>query len=112
MVVAFIIFFLIFAVLSVLSFMGKFNSLITGNKTDEEGNPVYDDKALRLFLGLVMLMLAVSALMGILGYLISSLSFLVICAPVLFVAVLIFALVYANDENRFKRKKRGRRYRK
>lgn len=112
MVVAFIIFFLIFAFLSVLSFMGKLNSLITGNKTDEEGNPVYDDKALRVFLGAVMLMLAVSALMGILGYLISGLSFLIICAPVLFVAVIIFALVYSNNENRFKRNKRGRRYRK
>ena len=112
MVVAFIIFFLIFLVLSVLSFMGKLNSLITGNKTDEEGNPVYDDRALSRFLGLVMLLLSVSALMGILGYLISGLSFLVICAPVLFVAVIIFALVYSNDTNRFKLKKRGRRFRK
>ncbi len=112
MVVAFIIFFLIFAVLSVLAFMGKLNSLITGNKTDEEGNPVYDDRALSRFLGLVMLLLAVSALMGILGYLISSLSFLVVCAPVLFVAVMVFALIFANGENRFKHKKRGRRYRK
>lgn len=112
MVVAFIIFFLIFLVLSVLSFMGKLNSLITGNKTDEDGNPIYDDKALRMFLGAVTLLLAVSALMGIIGYLVSGASFLVICAPVLFVAVIIFALVYSNDTNRFKLKKRGRRFRK
>ena len=92
--------------------MGKLNSLITGNKTDEDGNPIYDDKALRMFLGAVTLLLAVSALMGIIGYLVSGASFLVICAPVLFVAVIIFALVYSNDTNRFKLKKRGRRFRK
>ncbi|MDO5123032.1 MAG: DUF3784 domain-containing protein [Eubacteriales bacterium] len=111
MLVAFIVFFILFVALGVITLTGRFNSFITGNKVDEEGNPVYNDKAVAEFLGIVMFMLAFSALLGALGYLIPGASFLVICAPVIFIAVMIFALVYGSKEGRFKKRRRARRYR-
>ena len=112
MLVAFILFFIMFVTLAVLTFMGKLTSLFTGDKVNEEGEPVYDNKAITRFLGRVMSVLAVSALLGMLGYMIPKLQWMVIVAPILFIAVLLFALVYVNTEDRFKAKKRRRRYRR
>lgn len=112
MLIAFIIFFVIFLVLAVLTFMGKTANLVTGGKADEQGNPVYDEKGLSKFLGVVMSLLAVSALMGFLGYIIPDAPWLIIAAPILFIAVLLFALVYVNTDDRFVIKAQGRRFRK
>lgn len=112
MLIAFIIFFVVFVLLSVFAFLGKLNSFIISDKKNDDGEDVYDSKAAGKFLGLVMILLALSALMGVLGYLVPKLAWLVILAPIFFIAVLIFALVYVNTENRFVKKKGGRRYRK
>lgn len=112
MLIAFIIFFVIFLVLAVLTFMGKTANLVTGGKADEQGNPVYDEKGLSKFLGVVMSLLAVSALMGFLGYIIPDAPWLIMAAPILFIAVLLFALVYVNTDDRFVIKAQGRRFRK
>lgn len=112
MLVAFIIFFVVFVILAVLTFMGKTASFVTGDKKDTEGNPIYDEKSLSKFLGVIMSLLAVSALFGVLGYIIKSATWLIIVAPVMFIAVILFALVFVNTGNRFVLKSRGRRYRK
>lgn len=112
MLIAFIIFFVVFVVLSIFAFLGKFNSFIISEKKNDDGADAYDCKAAGRFLGIVMILLALSALMGVLGYLVAKLAWLVICAPIFFIAVLIFALVYVNTENRFLKKKGGKRYRK
>lgn len=101
MLVAFIIFFVVFTALSVLTFMGKLASFVTGGKTDDSGDPIYDEKAISKFMGIIMLLLAGSALVGLLGYIIPSAYVLIIIAPVMFIAVLIFALVYVNTDGRF-----------
>lgn len=112
MLVAFIIFFVIFVTLAVLTFLGKTASFVTGGKTDKEGDPIYDEKAISKFLGVIMSLLAVSALMGFLGYIIPGATWLIIAAPTVFIAVLLFALVYVNTDNRFVIKSQGRRFRK
>ncbi len=112
MLVAFIIFFVVFVVFAVLAFMGKTASLVTGGKKDAEGNPIYDEQSLSKFLGVIMCLLAVSALMGFLGYIIKGATWLIIAAPVMFIAVLLFALVFVNTGNRFVLKAKGRRFRK
>lgn len=112
MLVAFIIFFVVFVILGVLTFLGKTATFVTGGKTDENGEPMYDEKGISRFLGIIMCLLAASALMGALGYLIPSLSWMVICAPILFIAVMLFALVYINTDGRFKVNGGGKRYKK
>ncbi len=112
MLVAFIIFFVVFVTLAVLTFMGKTANLVTGGKADEQGNPVYDEKGISKFLGVIMSLLAVSALMGFLGYIIPGAAGLIIAAPIIFIAVLLFALVYFNTDDRFVVKAQGRRFRK
>ncbi len=112
MLVAFIIFFVVFVALAVLTFMGKTASFVTGGKTDADGAPVYDEKAISKFLGVIMSLLAVSALMGFLGYIIPGATGLIIAAPIMFIAVLLFALVYFNTDDRFVIKAQGKRFRK
>lgn len=112
MLVAFIIFFIVFVIIAVLTFMGKTASFVTGGKTDAEGDPIYDEKAISRFLGVIMSLLAVSALMGVLGYIFPGVTWLIIAAPITFIAVLIFALVYVNTDNRFVVKAKGKRYKK
>lgn len=101
MLVAFIIFFLMFSVIAVLTFQGKLARFVTGGKTDSSGDPIYDEKAISRFMGVVMVLLAISALVGLLGYVIPGADILIIIAPVMFIVVLIFALVYVNTEGRF-----------
>lgn len=112
MLFAFLIFFVMFLILGLFSFTGKFNSLLSSGKVDAEGDPVYDEKAISKFLGIVTLLLSLSAFLGVLGYTIKGAAFLVICAPVLFVGVMLFALVYSGSDQRFRTKKRRRRYRR
>jgi len=112
MLVAFIIFFVVFTAVAVLTFMGKTASFFTGGKVDEDGNPVYDEKGISKFMGVIMSLLAISALFGFLGYLIPRATWLIIAAPVMFIAVLLFALVYVNTDNRFVIKAQGKRFRK
>lgn len=123
MLIAFIIFFIVFIILGLLSFSGKLTGLIIGKRSNspEEGNgeenstagePVYDEKAIDRFLGVIMLLLALSALLGVFGNGL-AISWMVIAAPILFIAVLLFALIYVNTDNRFRKdKKKARRYRK
>lgn len=112
MLYMFVIFFVMFLILGLFSFSGKLNSLLSSGKTDAEGDPIYDEKAISKFLGLVTLLLSLSAFFGILGFTVKGAGFLVICAPVLFLCVVIFALVYSGSDQRFRVKKRRRRYRK
>ena len=112
MLVAFIIFFVVFVLLAVLTFMGKTASFVTGGKTDAEGDPIYDEKGISKFLGVIMCLLAVSALMGFLGYIIPDATWLIIAAPIMFIAVLLFALIYVNTDNRFVLKAKGKRFKK
>ena len=112
MLYMFVIFFLMFLILGLFSFTGKLNSLLSNGKVDAEGDPIYDEKAISKFLGTITLLLSLSAFLGILGFTIKGAAFLVVCAPVLFVGVMVFALLYSGCDQRFRMKKRRRRYRR
>ncbi len=111
MVVAFVIFALLFLVLAILGFSGKINFVIASNKKDAEGNSIYDEPAISKFLGFILLLLTLTAILGMIGFLVDS-DALVIISPILFAVIFIGAFFYSNSGRRFLRRKRGRRYRK
>ena len=111
MIVAFIIFALVFLVLAFLAFSGKINFVISSDKKDAEGNSIYDEPAISKFLGIVLLLLTFTAVLGMIGFLIKS-DAMVIISPILFGVIFIGAFLYSGSGRRFLRRKRGRRYRK
>ena len=111
MIVAFIIFALVFLVLAFLAFSGKINFIISSGKKDAEGNSIYDEPAISKFLGIVLLLFALTAVLGMIGFLTKS-DAMVIISPILFGVIFIGAFLYSGSGRRFLRRKRGRRYRR
>lgn len=101
MFTAFIVLLILFLVLSVLSFMGKLTTLITGSRTKENTETVYNEKSAGNFIGLVMSLLVVATGIGMLGFLFPSIRWMIVAAPIFFTVVLIFAIIYINTRDRF-----------
>lgn len=101
MFIVFAVLMVLFIVLSVLAFMGKLTAFITGSKTKENTEIVYNEKGVGNFIGLIMSMLVVATAVGMLGFLLSSARWLIIAAPMFFTVVLIFAIIYINTRDRF-----------
>jgi len=82
---------------------GKGSFLIAGyNTASKEKKAQYDEKALTKFVGKVLVVLGVlTALMGIEA--LHGLGWFWIVWSALFLGVTVFALVYANTKNRFKK---------
>lgn len=99
--IEFIILLVVFLVLSVLSFMGKLTSFITGGKVRENTENIYNDRSAGNFLGLIMSLLVVATVIGILGFVIPNAKWLIVAAPIVFILVLIFAIIFINTNNRF-----------
>ncbi len=111
MIAAFIIFALIFLALSMFAFSGKLNFVISSDKKDAEGKSVYDEPAVSRFLGVVLIMLTLTAVLGMIGCIARN-DALVIISPILLCVIFIGAFLYSNSGRRFLRRKRGRRYRR
>ena len=101
MLIEFIILLVVFLVLSILAFMGKLTSFITGNKAGENKDNVYNNRSASKFIGLIMSLLVVATTLGILGFVIADAKWLIVAAPILFSLVLIFAIIFINTNNRF-----------
>lgn len=101
MLIEFIILLVVFLVLSVLSFMGKLTAFITGAKARENTENIYNERAAGNFLGLIMSLLVAATAMGLLGFVITDAKWLIVAAPVVFILVLIFAIIFINTNNRF-----------
>lgn len=90
-----------FLVLSVLSFMGKLTAFITGSKTRDNTENIYNERSAGNFLGVIMSLMVVATGFGMLGFLITSARWLIIAAPLTFIGVLIFAIIFINTQDRF-----------
>lgn len=101
MLVEFIILLVVFLILSVLSFMGKLTRFITGGKTKDNTEAIYDEKGVGNFLGVVLSLLVMATALGILGFVLTDAKWLILAAPIIFILVLIFAIIFLNTNNRF-----------
>lgn len=101
MLTAFVVLLILFLILSVLSFMGKLTAFITGSKTKENTETVYNEKGAGNFIGLVMSLLVVATGIGMLGFLFPKVQWMIVAAPMFFMLVLIFAIIYINTKDRF-----------
>ena len=101
MLIEFIVLLIVFLILSVLSFMGKLTTFITGSKAKDNTEATYDEKGAGNFLGVIMSLLVVATAVGILGFVVTDAKWLIVAAPVFFILVLIFALIFINTNNRF-----------
>jgi len=99
--IIFAVLLVLFIVLSVLAFMGKLTAFITGSKTKDNTETIYNERGAGNFIGLIMSMLVVATAVGMLGFLIPSARWLIIAAPLFFTMVLIFAIIYINTRDRF-----------
>ena len=101
MLIEFIVLLVVFLILSVLAFMGKLTAFLTGSRTKDNTENVYNERSAGNFLGLIMSLLVVSTAVGILGFVISDAKWLIVAAPIMFSLVLVFALIFINTNNRF-----------
>ncbi len=101
MLVAFIILMVLFLVLSILSFMGKLTVFITGKNIEKNQENTYDEKGAGNFLGIIMSLLMVSSAVGMLGFALEKMRWLILAAPIVFILLLIFAIIFINTNNRF-----------
>ena len=101
MLVEFIILLVVFLILSVLSFMGKLTAFITGGRTKDNTEAIYDEKSAGNFLGVIMSLLVMATALGILGFVLTDAKWLILAAPIIFTLVLIFAIIFINTNNRF-----------
>lgn len=101
MLVAYIILILLFLLLSVLSFMGKLMMFIAGKNADKNAETSYDNKGAGNFIGIIMMMLTISSCVGLLGFALEKMRWLILASPVCFILLLIFAIVFINTNNRF-----------
>ncbi len=101
MFIIFAVLLVLFIVLSVLAFMGKLTAFITGSKTKDNTETLYNERGVGNFMGLVMSLLVVATAVGMLGFLIDSARWLIIGAPIFFTAVLVFAIIFINTKDRF-----------
>jgi len=99
--IGFIVLLVVFIILSVLSFMGKLTSFITGDKTRDNTENVYNQRSAGNFIGLIMSLLVFSTGVGILGFVVSDAKWLIMASPISFILVLVFALIFINTNNRF-----------
>ena len=99
--IEFIVLLVLFLVMSILAFMGKLTTFITGSKTKDNTENIYNERSAGNFIGLIMSLLVVSTSLGILGFVIADAIWLILAAPIGFILVLIFALVFINTNNRF-----------
>ena len=101
MLVAFIILMLLFLLLSVLAFMGRLTSFIAGKSVQNNTENLYDEKGAGNFIGIIMSLLMISCAVGMLGFAAEGLRWLILAAPIVFILLLIFAIVFINTNNRF-----------
>lgn len=101
MLITFIVLLVLFLILSVLSFMGKLTVLITGRNIEKDQENTYDEKGVGNFLGIIMSLLMISSAVGILGFALEGMRWLILASPIVFILLLIFALVFINTNNRF-----------
>jgi len=99
--IGFIVLLVVFLLLSVLSFMGKLTTFITGEKTKDNTEHIYNERSAGNFIGIIMSLLVVSTALGILGFLVADAKWLILAAPIGFILLLIFALIFINTNNRF-----------
>ena len=100
MLIEYVVLLVVFIVLSVLSFMGKLTAFIAG-ETKENTEARYNERSAGNFIGIVMSVLVLSTAVGILGFFISDASWLILAAPITFILVLVFAIIFINTNNRF-----------
>ena len=100
------IFYLIMAVLIIagtMLYQGKWANLIAGyNTLSEEEKEKYDTAALCRFYGKMMFVISFSILLWEIGEALGSLMIFII-GTMLFIAAVIFTLVYSNSGIRFKK---------
>lgn len=101
MLVAFIILLVLFLILSVLSFMGKLMVFIAGKNTENREETSYDRKGAGNFVGIIMMMLMISTCVGILGFALENMRWLILASPISFILLLIFAIIFINTNDRF-----------
>lgn len=101
MLIAFIILLVLFLLLSILSFMGKLMVFIAGKNTDNKEETSYDRKGAGNFVGIIMIMLMISTCLGMLGFLLENMRWLILASPICFILLLIFAIVFINTNDRF-----------
>ncbi len=112
MSLVFILFFVIFSALAVYFYIGKGVLFILGrNAFDENRKPRYLMRKLSKNFSYILAGLALSALLGFLGYIIKSASFLVYIALVLFVVFLALFLYTVINVDKYKVSNRRHRYR-
>ena len=107
MLVAYIILVLLFLLLSILSFMGKLMLFIAGKGSDD-AETSYDSKSAGNFIGIIMMMLTISSCVGMLGFALEKMRWLILASPVCFILLLIFAIIFINTNNRFETGKNER----
>ena len=111
MTFVFILFFIIFSALAVYFYIGKGVLFILGrNAFDENKKPRYMLRKLSRIFAYITAGLALSALLGFLGFVIKSASFLVYIAPVLFVIFLAIFLYTVINIDKYKKSNRRHRY--
>lgn len=101
MLVAFVILMVLFLVLSVLSFMGKLTVFITGKSVEQNQENTYDQKGVGNFLGIIMSLLMIASAVGLLGFVLEKMRWLILASPIIFILLLIFAIIFINTNNRF-----------
>ncbi len=101
MFITFIVLLILFLILSVLSFMGKLTEFITGSQIKENTENIYNQRRAGNFIGVIMSLMVVATGFGMLGFLLTSARWLIIAAPLTFIAVLVFAIVFINTQDRF-----------
>lgn len=95
---------LIFTIFAIILSKGKGASLLAGyNTMSEEEKAQYDETALCKFMGKIMFGFSFSILLFALSEFLNNKIFFVI-GLVLFLALLVFSLVYSNTNDRFKKK--------
>ena len=101
MFITFAILMTLFLVLSVLSFMGKLTAFITGSETRDNTENIYNERGAGNFIGVIMSLMVVATGFGMMGFLITSARWLILAAPLTFIPVLIFAIIFINTKDRF-----------
>jgi len=93
----------LFIILGVIFSLGKGAFLISGyNTSSKEEKAQYDEKALCKFMGKSMFVLAFSIFLWGLSELVKQ-PVLFVIGLILFIGTVIFILIYANTQNRFKK---------
>ena len=101
MLITFVVLLVLFLILSILSFMGRLTMFIAGKRPENSVENLYDEKGAGNFLGIIMSLLVVSSAIGMLGFVLDGMRWLILASPIAFVLLLVFALIFINTNNRF-----------